>query len=97
MVKNLPVVQETWVQSLGQEGSLEKEMVTHSSILAGESHGWRTLVGYSPRRGKESDMTERLHFSLFLLFKLQRPTKKLTQGYKANETQSQSTLLPLWF
>ena len=34
MVKRLPAVQETWVQSLGQEDPLEKEMVTHSSILA---------------------------------------------------------------
>ena len=34
MVKNLPAVQETWVQSLGQEDPLEKEMATHSSILA---------------------------------------------------------------
>ena len=34
MVKNLPTVQETWVQSLGQEDSLEKGMATHSSILA---------------------------------------------------------------
>ena len=37
MVKNLPAIQETkelWVQSLSQEGSLEKEMATHSSILA---------------------------------------------------------------
>ena len=33
MVKNLPTVQETWVQSLGQE-DLEKGMATHSSILA---------------------------------------------------------------
>ena len=33
-VKNLPAVQETWVRSLGQEGPLEKEMTTHSSILA---------------------------------------------------------------
>ena len=33
-VKNLPAVQETWVQSLGQEDPLEKEMATHSSILA---------------------------------------------------------------
>ena len=33
-VKNLPVVQETLVQSLGQEDPLEKEMSTHSSILA---------------------------------------------------------------
>ena len=34
MVKNLPAVQETWVQSLGQEDLLEKGMDTHSSILA---------------------------------------------------------------
>jgi len=34
MVKNLPAMQETWAQSLGQEGPLEKEMATHSSILA---------------------------------------------------------------
>ena len=33
MVKNLPAVQETWVQSLGQENPLEKETATHSSIL----------------------------------------------------------------
>ena len=34
MVKNLPAVQENWVQSLGQENPLEKGMATHSSILA---------------------------------------------------------------
>ena len=34
MVKNLPAMQETRVQSLGQEVPLEKEMATHSSILA---------------------------------------------------------------
>ena len=33
-VKRLPMMQETWVQSLGQEDLLEKEMATHSSILA---------------------------------------------------------------
>ena len=34
MVKNLPAMQETQVQSLGQEDPLKKEMATHSSILA---------------------------------------------------------------
>ena len=34
MVKNLPAMLETWVQSLGWEDPLEKGMVTHSSILA---------------------------------------------------------------
>ena len=33
-VKNLPAMQETWVQFLGREDPLEKEMATHSSILA---------------------------------------------------------------
>ena len=31
-------------------------------LLPGKSHGWRSLVGYSPWGGKGSDMTERLHF-----------------------------------
>ena len=37
MVKNLPAMQETQVQSLGQEDALEKEIATHSSFLA-----WKT-------------------------------------------------------
>ena len=48
-VKNL-----TWVQSLCQEDSLEKGMVTHSSILPGEVQGQRSLVGYSPSMGSQS-------------------------------------------
>ena len=34
LVNNLPAMQETWVRSLGPEDPLEKEMATHSSILA---------------------------------------------------------------
>ena len=34
LVKSLPAIQETWVQSLGREDPLKKEMATHSSILA---------------------------------------------------------------
>ena len=48
MVKNAPAneeMQETWVQSLGREDLLEKEMATHSSILAWEI----PLADYSPR------------------------------------------------
>ena len=45
MVKNLPAMQGTRVQSLGQENPLEKEMATHSIFLPGESHGQRSLVG----------------------------------------------------
>ena len=40
--------QEMQVGSLGQEDPLEEEMATHSSILLGQSHGQRGLVGYSP-------------------------------------------------
>ena len=51
MVKNLLANAgdiETQIQSLGQEDPLEKGMATHSSILAGESHGQRSLPGYGP-------------------------------------------------
>ena len=43
-VKNLPAVLEMWVQSLGQENSLEEGMATHSSILA-EKIPWREEPG----------------------------------------------------
>ena len=57
-IKHLPTMQETWVQSLGQEDPLEKEMATHSSTFAWEIPWMRTLVGYSPWCCKESDKTE---------------------------------------
>jgi len=48
MVKNLPVIQEIWVLSLGWEDPLEKEMATHSSILRLENpmdrRAWRATV-----------------------------------------------------
>ena len=45
MVKHLPAMQETWVQSLGQEDPLGKEMATHSSTLA-----WKILWLEEPGR-----------------------------------------------
>ena len=48
MVKNLPVIQDTWVQHLGWEDPLEKGMATYSSVLAGEFQGQKSLAGYSP-------------------------------------------------
>ena len=42
-LKRLPAMQETWVQSLGQEDPLEEEMATHSSILA-----WRIPLTEEP-------------------------------------------------
>ena len=58
MVKRLPTMREPWVQSLGREDPLEKEMATHSCILAWKIHERRILAGYSPWGCKESDMTE---------------------------------------
>ena len=64
-IKNLPAIQETWIQFLGGEDSLEKGMVTHSNILA-----WRILWTEKPNRlqsmgSQESNMTEQLILSLF--------------------------------
>ena len=61
-VKHLPTMWETWVQSLGWEDPLGKEMATPSSTLAWKSRGGSILLGYSPGGCKESDMTEWLHF-----------------------------------
>ena len=57
LVKNLPAKQETWVQSLGQEDALEKEVATHSSIPA-----WRIPWTEKPSKlqsmgSQESDTT----------------------------------------
>ena len=47
-----------WVRSLGQEDPLEEGWLPTPVFLPGESHGQRSLVGYSPWGHKESDMTE---------------------------------------
>ena len=47
-VKNLPALWETWVRSLGGEDPLEKEMATHSSVLAWRIPWTEDLVGYNP-------------------------------------------------
>ena len=67
IVKKLPANAETWVQSLGWEDPLKKEMANHSVFLPGKSLGQRSLVGYSPWGCKEWDTTERLTFFTFTL------------------------------
>ena len=63
IVKNLPTMQETWVQTLGQKDPLEKGMATHSNNLAWRisQRGalWATVNGVA-----ESDMTEQQTLSL---------------------------------
>ena len=51
---------ETWVWSLSREDPLEEEMATPPVLLPGESHGQRSLAGYSPWGCKESNPTEQL-------------------------------------
>ena len=58
-------MQENKVQSLGQEDPLEKEWQPNPVFLPGDSHGERSLVGYSPWGRKESDMTEQLSLSSY--------------------------------
>ena len=48
MVKSLPEMQETWVRTLGREDLWRKEWLPTLVFLPGESHGQRSLVGYSP-------------------------------------------------
>ena len=67
MVEYPPAMQETQIQSLGQEDALEKRMDTHSSIL---QYGWRIPYTEEPRglhspwSCRESDITEWLTLSL---------------------------------
>ena len=58
MVKNLPAIQETWVQSLGWEDPWRRERLPTPVFLPGESHEQRNLGGYSPWGRKELDVTE---------------------------------------
>ena len=68
MVKNLPAIQETWVQSLDQEDHLVEEMATHSSILAEKTPPTEDPSGYSPQSRKESDRPEGLSLHTRTLF-----------------------------
>ena len=58
MVKNLSAIAGGVVRSPGQEDPLEEGMATSPVLLPGESHGQKSLAGYSPWNSKESDATE---------------------------------------
>ena len=72
-IKNMPAVQETWIQSLVWEDPLEKGAATHSSVLAWRIPWQRSLVGYSPWGHKMSYTTERLTLSLSLKYDIKNP------------------------
>ena len=63
MVTNLPVMQKTQIRSLGQEDTLVKEMVTHSSTLPWRIPWTEEPGSYSSWGCKELDMTEQLTFT----------------------------------
>ena len=64
-LKCLPAMWETWVRSLGWEDPLEKEMATHSSILAWKIPWTEELGGLQSMGLQESGTTEQLTLSLF--------------------------------
>ena len=86
-IKPLPTMQETRVRSLGREDPLEKEMATHSSILAWKIPWTEEPGGYSPGGCKESDTTKQLHFQ-FHFFTI-GPSNS-TPGY-TSERQTKNT------
>ena len=83
MVKRLPTMRETWVQSLGWEDLLEKEMATHSSILAWKIPWTEEPGSYSPWGHKS--WTRLSDFSFFS-FTACGVTKSLTRF--SNRTKS---------
>ena len=84
MVKNLPAMQETQVQSLDGNISWRKEWLLTPVFLPGESHGQRSLVGYSPWGHKESDMTKCIHtyFIIMAIFLIVESVNKVATGWK---------------
>ena len=69
-LENLPAMHKTWVRSLGQEDSLEKDMATHFPVsLPEKSHGQRSLVGYSPQSCKVSYMPEHARTCMHVVYK----------------------------
>ena len=80
MVKYLPAMLEIWVESPGQEDSLEKEMAIHSSILAWRIHRGRSLAGYSPLGHKVSTWLSDFTFTFDLEIELLSETDLITQA-----------------
>ena len=66
MVEHLPTMWDTWVQPLGREDLLEREMAPTPVSFPGESHGQRSLASYSQWGHKGSETTERLSTYTYL-------------------------------
>ena len=93
-VKHPPVMQETWVPSLGREGSLEKEMATHSSILAWRIP-WTEESGGPQSMGSQTVWHDWVTNIFTLLFAYPYVTLVLT-GYNSQMQRSVSCSKPLF-
>ena len=99
MVKNPPAVWKMQVRSLGQEDPLEKDMATHSSILAWEIPWTGEPGGLQSMGSQESDMTERLNHDWFSVQSGALPrtdttlVRMLRNGHKLGPSQA---TLDLW-
>ena len=86
MVKTLPAVQETWVQSPAWEDPRDpkRERLSTSVFLPGEFHRQRSMVGYSPWGCKELDMTEQLTHTMMpkMLLKFWPQVSAVLDKYK---------------
>ena len=93
-VKNPPEMQEMWVQSLGGKDALEKEMATHSSILAWEILWTEEPDGLQSMRLQELDMTERQNYHHQL--SVQSPEASLVRlpGYQSPQMKGCLWLCP---
>ena len=77
MVKHLPTMRETQVQSLGWKILWRRKWQPTLVFLPGKSHGQRSAVGYSAGGRKETDMTEQLHFHFHCHNKLWKMLKEM--------------------
>ena len=94
-VKNLPAVQETWVRSLGWEDALEKEMATHSSILAWE-FSWTEEPGGLQSMGSQRvghDWATNTYLLTYLLTScVAQGTQYFVIVYKGKESEKNTML-----
>ena len=101
-LKCLPAMWETWVHSLGREDPLEKEMATHSSIIAWRIPWTEELGGLQSTGRKQSDTTEQLHFTHYSNFSINKKInwlkkkKTLLWGQTNYFYQPPSETTPKW-
>jgi len=98
VVKNPPLRQESWVRVLGGEDPPEKEMAMTPVFWPGESHGQRSLAGYSSRGRKRVGPAWREHseYTAFMHLRIRMPGRcardlPLGDGRKSKQTKNKQT------